>query len=113
MCLAVKRAENHAKNDTLTEQQAKKIIGEIVERTTGEPLCNYKVSDWLAEWLDLKKERRAGKTMDRYRQVIRDFIASLGSRANLALAHVTPKDVLAYRNSITKTGKAARTASFP
>jgi integrase len=83
-----------------------------VERTTGEPLRNYKVSDWLAEWLDLKEQRRAGKTMDRYRQVIRDFIVSLGSRANLALSHVTPKDFLTYRNSITKAGKTARTANL-
>ncbi len=29
VCLATERAENHAKNGTLTEQQAKKIIGEI------------------------------------------------------------------------------------
>ena len=50
--------------------------------------------------------------MDRYRQVIRDFITSLGSRANLALSHVTPKDILAYRNSITATGKTARTANL-
>jgi len=40
VCLAIERAENYAKNCTLTEQQAKKIIGEIVERTTGEPLHN-------------------------------------------------------------------------
>ena len=60
----------------------------------------------------MKEQVRAGKTMDRYRQVIRDFIASLGSRANLALSHITPKDVLAYRNSITKTGKTARTANL-
>jgi integrase len=112
VCLAIERAENHAKNGTLTEQQAKKIIGEIVERTTGEPLRNYKVRDWLDHWLDMKEQVRAGKTMDRYRQVIRNFIASLGSRANLALSHITPKDVLAYRNSITKTGKAARTANL-
>jgi integrase len=112
VCLATERAENHAKNGTLTEQQAKKIIGEILERTTGEPLRSYKVHDWLDHWLDMKEQVRAGKTMDRYRQVIRDFIASLGSRANLALAHVTPKDVLTYRNSITKTGKAARTANL-
>jgi integrase len=112
VCLAIERAENHAKNGTLTEQQAKKIIGEILERTTGEPLRNYKVSDWLAHWLDMKAQVRAGKTMDRYRQVIRDFIASLGSRANLALSHITPKDVLTYRNLITKTGKAARTANL-
>jgi integrase len=111
-CLAFERAENHAKNGTLTEQQAKKIIGEILERTTGEQLRNYKVRDWLAHWLDMKEQVRAGKTMDRYRQVIRDFVASLGSRANLALSHITPKDVLTYRNSITKTGKAARTANL-
>jgi integrase len=112
VCLATERAENHAKNGTLTEQQAKKIIGEILERTTGEPLRSYKVRDWLDHWLDMKEQVRAGKTMDRYRQVIRDFITSLGSRANLALTHVTPKDVLAYRNSISKTGKAARTANL-
>ena len=47
VCLAIERAENNAKNGTLTEQQAKKIIGEIVERTTGEPLRNYKTRDWL------------------------------------------------------------------
>jgi hypothetical protein len=104
-CLGIERAENHAKNGTLTEQQAKKIIGEIVERTTGEPLRNYKVRDWLDQWLDMKEQVRASKTMDRYRQVIRDFIASLGSRANLALSHVTPKDVLVYRSLITKAGQ--------
>jgi hypothetical protein len=45
VCLAIERAEDHAKNGTLTEQQAKKIIGEILERTTGEPLRTYKVRD--------------------------------------------------------------------
>jgi integrase len=112
VCLAIERAEDHAKNGTLTEQQAKKIIGEILERTTGETLRNYKVCDWFDHWLDMKEQVRAGKTMDRYRQVIRDFVASLGGRASLALSHITPKDVLTYRNSITKTGKAARTANL-
>jgi integrase len=112
VCLAIERAENHAKNGTLTEQQAKKIISEILERTTGEPLRNFKARDWFAHWLDMKEQVRAGKTMDRYRQVIRDFITSLGARANLSLSHITPKDVLTYRNSITKSGKAARTANL-
>ncbi len=112
VCLAIERSENHAKNGTLTEQQAKKIIGEILERTTGEPLRNYKVRDWLAHWLEMKAQVRAGKTMDRYRQVIRDFIASLDNRANLALSHITPKDLLVYRNLITKAGKGARTANL-
>jgi integrase len=111
-CLAIERAENLAKNGTLTEQAAKKIIGEILERTTGEPLHNYKVRDWLAHWLEMKEQVRAGKTMDRYRQVIRDFIASLDNRADLALSHIRPQDVLAYRNSIITANKTARTANL-
>jgi hypothetical protein len=43
----------------------------------------------------MKEQVRAGKTFDRYRQVIRDFVNSLGNRANLALSHITPKDLLA------------------
>jgi integrase len=111
-CLAIERAENLAKNGTLTEQAAKKIIGEIVERATGEPLHNYKASDWLNHWLEMKGQVRSGKTMDRYRQVIRDFIESLGNRANLAIVHITSKDVLGYRNSIVAANKSARTANL-
>ena len=112
VCLAIERAENHAKNGTLTEQQAKKIIGEILERTTGEPLRSYRAREWLEHWLDMKGKVRSGKTMDRYRQVIRDFIHSLGNRANLGLSHITSIDVLDYRNSILADRKTARTANL-
>jgi integrase len=112
VCLAIERAEHHAKNGTLTEQAAKRIISEILERTTGEPLHNYKICDWLAHWLEMKEQVRAGKTMERYRQVIRDFIASLDNRANLALSHITSKDFLTYRDSIIAANKTARTANL-
>jgi integrase len=112
VCLAIERAESHAKNGTLTEQAAKKIIGEILERTSGESLYDYKASDWFSHWLDMKAQVRSGKTIARYRQVIRDFIGSLGNRANLSLAHITPKDILTYRNSIIEANKTARTANL-
>ncbi len=112
ICLAIENAEGHARNGTLTEQTAKKIIGEILERTTGEPLQTFKTREWFHHWLDIKEQVRAGKTTTRYRQVVRDFLASLGSRANLSLAHIASKDILAYRNSIIDTGKSARTANL-
>jgi len=112
VCRSTQYAENKAKEGTLTEQAARKIIGEILERTTGEPLHNYKVRDWFDHWLDIKEKVRAGRTTTRYRQVIRDFITSLGNRANLALPHITSKDVLSYRDSIIATGKTARTANL-
>jgi integrase len=48
----------------------------------------------------------------RYRQVVRDFLASLGKRANLGLAHIASKDIFAYRNSIIAAGKSPRTANL-
>src|SRR6266704_344081 len=96
--------------------------GIYVDIITGEPLFTSldkfdSGTGWPSFTKPIAKEKVVEKSdltlgMDRYRQVIRDFIALLGSRANLALPHITPKDVLAYRNSITKTGKAARTANL-
>ena len=112
VCLAIENAEGHAKNGTLTEQTAKKIIGEILERTTGDSLHDLKTAEWLEQWLSAKEQVRTGNTGKRYRQVIRDFKASLGNRASLALAHITPKDIFAYRKSILDAGKMARTANL-
>jgi integrase len=111
-CLSIERAERFAKNGTLTEQLAKKIIGEIVERTSGQPLHDHKAGEWLEQWLAAKEQVRTGRTGERYRQVVRDFTASLGNRAKLALGHITPKDIFTYRNSILDAGKMARTANL-
>jgi integrase len=112
VCLAIENAEGYARNGTLTEQTAKKIIGEIFERTTGEPLQNFKTGEWFQHWLEIKDQVRSRKTTTRYRQVVRDFLASLGDRASLNLTHIASKDILAYRTSIIKAGKSARTANL-
>lgn len=112
VCLSIERAERFAKAGTLTEQTAKKIIGEILERTTGEALHNFTAREWLFQWLEAKEQVRAGKTGERYRQVVRDFSDSLGNRAKLPLASVTPKDVLGYRNGLLEAGRMARTANL-
>jgi integrase family protein with SAM-like domain len=111
-CLAIERAEELAKDRLLTEQHAKKIISEILERTTGAPLRNDTAEQWFAHWLEMKERVRANHTMLRYRQVIRDFECSLGYKTKMPLAHITSKDVLKYRDSITATGKTARTANL-
>ena len=112
VCLSIERAERFAKAGTLTEQAAKKIIGEIVERTTGEPLHSHTAGDWLGEWLAGKTQTKAPATAERYRQVTRDFLASLGHRAKLSLAHIVPKDVRAYRDAEVAAGKSGRTANL-
>jgi integrase len=112
VCLAIERAEGYAKNGSLTEQTAKKIIGEIVERTTGEALHYYTAADWFTEWLAGKTQTKSAATAERYKQVTRDFVESLGKRAKLSLAHITPKDIRAYRDAELTAGKSPKTANI-
>ena len=60
VCLGIDRAEQLARAGNLTEQTAKKIVSEILERTTGQPLHNHKVDDWLEEWITGKQQSREG-----------------------------------------------------
>lgn len=111
VCLALERAEQSAKEDALTEETAKKLIGEVLERTTGRALRRHKTGPWLDKWVKGKKEIRAPKTAERYEQVIRDFKASLGKRANLPLETVSAYDVLAYRDNAVAEGISNTTAN--
>lgn len=112
VCLSIERAENMGREGTLTEQTAKKILAEIVERTTGKPLHDFKVGAWLEEWAAQKNRTKAEKTGERYVQVIRDFVKSLGNRARLSIGAITPADVNEYREALLTSGKAPRTANL-
>ena len=78
----------------------------------GKPSQGFTVRDWFEHWLDMKEQVRAGKTVVRYRQVVRDFLVSLGDRANAWIHHITSEDILAYRTHLRKTGRTARTANL-
>lgn len=111
VCLALDRAEKIARDGAMTEQAAKKLIGEVLERATGKGLHSHRAGAWLDEWLQGKKETKAPKTLDRYSQVIRDFKVSLGARADAPLAAITAADVLAYRKTVTGAGWSGKTAN--
>ncbi|MEO8351712.1 MAG: tyrosine-type recombinase/integrase [Chthoniobacteraceae bacterium] len=112
VCLSIERAENLGRAGTLTEQTAKKILAEIVERTTGTPLHDFKAGEWLTQWAAQKVRTKAEKTGERYQQVIRDFLDSLGGRARLSLSAISPADLNRYREAMLDAGKAARTANL-
>jgi len=110
-CRALEIAENSAKAGSLTERAAKKLIAEIVERTSGEALHNHTVADWLTEWQAGKADAKAKTTAGRYAQVARNFRESLGRRSKLSLAHITPKDIRAYRDAELAAGNSNNTAN--
>lgn len=106
--LKLQEASNEAREGRLNEERIRKIVSEIA----GKPSRGFTVRDWFEHWLDMKEQVRAGKTLDRYRQVVRDFLSSLGERASSWIHHITSEDILAYRTHIRKTGRTTRTANL-
>jgi integrase len=111
-CMKLEQAEQAALRRTLTTAQARKLFNEILERAGDEPLDNFTVEGWLREWTATKKAALGQKTVERYEKPIKDFLAYLGSRANLPLRAVTPKDVRSFRDAELRQGKSPVTANL-
>ncbi len=104
-------AERQAAAGTLTEASARKLISEIVERTSGEAIQFHTCREWLDEWCASKKGATAEKTSVKYQQVCRDFLEHLGARADKSIAAITPKDVRAFRDQLSKAGHSPSTVN--
>lgn len=111
ICLSIERAERFARDGTLTEQSVKKILSEILERTTGERLHNATASEWLNEWMAGKVGVSGARTLLKYRQIVDEFTAHLGKRANLNLTAISIRDVRSFRDSLNKAGHSPSTVN--
>jgi integrase len=86
------------------EAQLRKLVSDISEKQTGRRIEFPTVKKYVLEWLegkDLKPRTRA-----RYQKPIKDFIATLGSRAALPLSGVTPADFTAFARARLQSGKS-------
>lgn len=105
-------AARRGRKNELTAAQARKVLAEIVELSTGESLTHYTAASWLKEWLAVKSASATESTMTRYKQVIRDFESCLGPRASAPLPSITPGDVSKFRDQLHKAGRAPSTCNM-
>ena len=112
VCQEVERAANQSRRGLLTEAQARKIVGDIVEYSTGEPMQFYTTAEWLRHWVKGKSEAKSPGTAVRYNGIIEDFIRFLGKRSALNLSHLTVRDIHSYRTKLKESGLAPNTCNF-
>lgn len=109
LALEWERVAESGRDGVLTEAACRKVIGEILERTTGEKLHFRSCKEWLEEWIAAKQGAPA--TLAIYRRIIESFLEHLGTRAALPLGAISPKDVRTFRDSLTAEGRSARTVN--
>ena len=112
VCTEWAHAAKQASQGMFTEAQARKVVSEIMLRATGQGASFQSTQAWLENWLAGKEQSKATNTTTRYRQVTRSFIKHLGPRAQLDVAHVSIRDVQAFRAVQQAEGKSARTCNL-
>lgn len=105
-------AERLASEERLTEQRARELIVEIVERTSGTRMDFYSIRAWLTDWIEGKKVSKAAGTSLRYEQAVTGFLAYLGDRAAKNLEILRTKDIQAFYKAERKTGKSVQTVAL-
>jgi hypothetical protein len=108
ICRALQRVEMLARERALTEIRTREILSEVLERVTGEGLRVFTVRQWLEHCVRQKKKSRSGKTAARHEQMMNEFVAFLGRRADVNIAAITAKDISDFRDSRERQGLAPR-----
>ncbi len=101
---AFEHAAKLARRGTLTTDNARAILSEILERSTGgaESIRSVPAKDFFADWLAHKASSKASGTAERYAATVAQFLAHLGARADKPLVAIRAADVQAY---LTGRGK--------
>jgi len=83
----------------LSARQAQRVITEIFQRATGDPLSVVTTRAYFKSWLARKKSETASTTYSFYSGKAFRFLGWLGDRADRELFGVTPNEILAFRAS--------------
>src|SRR5439155_22449545 len=96
----------------LIESQCRKVIAEIFEQATGRPLHFQTARAWLKGWIeDKKSEKVSERTLLKYEQIVREFLAHLGEKAHAALNEFVDEDLKSFRNALARSGRSASTVN--
>jgi integrase len=112
VALSLEHGEHLARSGAFTEARLRELFEQTLERVIGAPVQHYTAETWFNWWIEKNTKKWSASTAERYQQVARDFIQSLGQRANLPLEHVSDRDVLAYRNAETERGLSNKSVNL-
>jgi integrase len=96
----------------LVESQCRRVLSEIYEQATGKPIHFRSARSWLNEWVeDKKSENVSERTLLKYSQIVREFLAHLGNKADDMLNQVSDADLKSFRNTLARAGHSATTVN--
>jgi integrase len=85
-----------------TEAQIRRVMSDLFQSISGDPLPAGTIGEFLRAWISLKQAENADRTAERYASVAEAFLTHLGDRSKLDLNYLTAKDILSFRDKLLK-----------
>ena len=104
----IARGWEHVERNATTEAQVRKVLSEILERNTGQPLRSPTVRQWFTEWV----QGKSVETKERYTGIGNAFLKHLEKTADRPLIAVTPVDVQGYVNGLKESKVSDKTVAL-
>lgn len=111
VALEYERAARAARSGTLTVAQCRRVLSDMLEKSTGDTVEHMTVEGFFKDWLDNKETTKSARTAERYETVLDMFKSHLGAKARVSIAAVTTRDVQTFLNARSKAGAASKTVS--
>ena len=101
--------ERASRGELHRESEIRDTLNQLLILGGGKPITSTTAREFFGEWI--AKAERSGKpetTLKRYRQVARDFVDSLGDRAESPCEQITTEDAQAYIDGLAEKGLALK-----
>ena len=89
-----------AAKGALTATQVQRVMADIYREATGTTAPTFTVREYLNQWCENKAARGALRAADKYRQIVREFLAFLGKRGDHPLRQLTESDLSSFVTGI-------------
>lgn len=89
-----------AARKSLTETQARRVVGDIYEMIHGDTLEKATIEEYVLRWLNAKKVETSPITFQKYEHVTRQFLDFLEKKARADIAGVGVKEITGFRDQL-------------
>jgi integrase len=84
----------------MTVEQSRRVLSAIASIVHGEAAAEESVSDYLARWIEKKKNEIKATSAERYEAALKDFCEFIGGRSGGSLSDLTPADISKWRDKL-------------
>jgi integrase len=112
ICSAFVEMEGKVAEGEASADQLMKVANAVLKRLGHEPIKRPSARQWFARWLKTEEGAVSVPTLERYSQVVDNFLDCLGPKADARLSAISTDDIIKFRDQLLSGGRSPATVNY-